>query len=290
MTRLAILADIHGNLPALEAVIADMAHFQPDHVIVAGDLINVGPFSAQVMQRVSELGWTAIRGNHEYYLLEYNTPRAPESRRDWVTLPFLYEQLAGRWYNLIAAMPDELTLYYPDGPPIRVLHGLPGNPWEALHRLSTDDAVCAALDGVAEATVISGHYHLSFEKRVNGWHVLNPGSLGVPMDGLQDAGYLLLDSTGSGWQPTFRRVPVDYAPLYAEFERQRFVEQCGVIGYLIVQQFRWARTVINAFYRWHAATCPDQTPSIDLVDRFLASGDLWTYTNAPYRYNRHLLP
>ncbi len=284
MTRLAILSDIHGNLPALEAVIADLEPFQPDHVVVAGDLINAGPFSPQVMQRVQDLGWAAIRGNHEYYLLEY-----PARRREWVTLPYLYEQLAGRWYNTIAALPDELTLRYPDGPPIRVIHGLPGNPWDALHRLSTPEDVDTLLAGVEESTVICGHYHLSFEKRVNGWQVLNPGSLGVPMDGSQDANYLILDSTGEGWQPTFRRVPVDYAPLFEEFERQRFVENCGFIGYLIVQQFVHARTVINAFYLWRAEHCPDEPESIALVDEFLDSGQMWRYTTAPYRYNRHLI-
>ena len=289
MTRLAILSDVHGNLPALEAVIDDMAQFQPDHVVVAGDLINVGPFSAQVMQRIHDLGWATIRGNHEYYLLEHDTPRAPESRRRWITLPLLYDQLKGRWYNTIAAMPDELTLQYPDGPPIRVMHGTPGNPFNALGRKSTDDEVRQMLNGIEEPTVISGHYHLSFEHHVDGWHSLNPGSLGVPLDGLQDANYLILDSAGDHWQPTFRRVPVDYAPLFAEFERQQFVEKCGAIGYLIVQQFHHARTVIASFDRWHKATCPDEPTTIPLVDEFLDSGDLWQYVAPHYRYNQHLL-
>jgi predicted phosphodiesterase len=288
MTRLAILSDIHGNLPALEAIIEDMAQFQPDHIISAGDQINAGPFSAQVMACLHEIGATMIRGNHEYYLLEYNTRREPESRRGWVTLPYLAEQLAGRWYNTIAAMPDELTLYYPDGPSIRVIHGLPGDVWNSLHRLSSDEDVRVKLAGVAEPTVIAGHYHLPFEKRVAGWQVLNPGSAGLPMDGLSDASYLILESTGDGWQPTFRRVPVDLGTVYAEFERQRFVEKCGVIGYLIVQQFRTRRPVIVAYERWRMAHYPDSESSIELVDEFLASGKLWVNLPAVYKYNEHL--
>ena len=288
MTRLAILSDIHGNLPGLEAVIEDMAQFQPDHVISAGDQINVGPFSAQVMQRLHDINATMIRGNHEYYLLEYVTAREPESRRGWVTLTYLAEQLAGRWYNTIAAMPDELVLYYPDGPAIRVMHGLPGNVWNSLHRLSSDDDVREKMAGVTEATVIAGHYHLPFEKRVDGWQVLNPGSAGLPMDGLSDASYLILDSTGDGWQPTFRRVPVDLSSVYAEFERQRFVEKCGVIGYLIVQQFKTARTVIEAYERWRAKKHPGVESSIELVDELLASGKLWANLPAAYQYNEHL--
>ena len=71
MTQLAILSDIHGNLPALDAVLNDLAQFKVDQVVVAGDVINWGPFSAQVMERVTREGWPALRGNTEFYLLDY---------------------------------------------------------------------------------------------------------------------------------------------------------------------------------------------------------------------------
>src|SRR5690242_4951955 len=102
MTRLAILSDIHGNLPALEAVIQDLDQFQVDHVIVAGDVINWGPFSAQVVERVVREGWAVIRGNNEFYLLDYNTPRAPRlwQSDDWPLLPWLHAQLAGHWHSV----------------------------------------------------------------------------------------------------------------------------------------------------------------------------------------------
>jgi predicted phosphodiesterase len=103
MTRLAILADIHGNLPALEAVLADLAQFAVDHVIVAGDVVNWGPFSAPVMERVTRAGWAVIRGNNEFYLLDYNTPRQPEHWREFELLPWLHGQLKGKWHRLIAA-------------------------------------------------------------------------------------------------------------------------------------------------------------------------------------------
>src|SRR5690606_7546816 len=113
-------------------------------------------------------------------------------------------------------------------------------------------------------------------------------SVGLPMDGLSDASYLILDSTGEGWQPTFRRVPVDLEPLYAEFERQGYVEKCGVIGYLIVQQFKTARTVIVAYEHGRKKTHPGVESSIELVDEFLASGKLWANLPAAYQYNGHL--
>lgn len=69
MTTLAILSDIHGDLPAVEAVLADLANFDVDHVIVPGDVISFGPFSRQTAELVIEEGWSMIRGNNEFFLV-----------------------------------------------------------------------------------------------------------------------------------------------------------------------------------------------------------------------------
>jgi protein phosphatase len=74
VTRIALLSDIHGNLPALERVIKDMRQFAPDHVVVAGDMVNWGSFSAEVMQIIHENRWTMIRGNNEYYCINPSVP------------------------------------------------------------------------------------------------------------------------------------------------------------------------------------------------------------------------
>jgi protein phosphatase len=78
MTKLAVLSDIHGNLPALDAVISDLKNFDLDQVIVPGDVISFGPFSRQAAEIVIKNGWSAIRGNNEYFLLDYKTPRSPD--------------------------------------------------------------------------------------------------------------------------------------------------------------------------------------------------------------------
>lgn len=287
MTRLAILADIHGNLPALEAVIADMQPFAPDHVIIAGDLINIGPFSAQVMERITRLGWAAIRGNHEFYLLDYGTPRQPESWNHWTLPPWLQAQLQN-WRSYIAAMPDELTLYYPDAPPVHIAHGLPGNPWKAIDPVEPDDHIREWLKDIQETTFIAGHFHIAFERWVDRWHILNPGSLGVPLDGLRKANYLILDGNADGWTATFRRVDYDVDAVLAEFERQHFVERFGAMAYTILLQFPTARPTINGFHQWHLEHYPGQEMTIAQVDEFMSSGMMWQYTPPAYQVNEHL--
>ncbi|MCB0186892.1 MAG: metallophosphoesterase, partial [Caldilineaceae bacterium] len=69
--RIALLADIHGNMPALEAVLDELERLQPDYVLINGDLINGIPFSAAVVDLVQQhADWVVVRGNHEFYYLD----------------------------------------------------------------------------------------------------------------------------------------------------------------------------------------------------------------------------
>jgi putative phosphoesterase len=291
VTRLAVLADIHGNLPALEAVLADLAQFAVDQVVVAGDVINWGPFSAEVTARVVEAGWAVIRGNNEYYLLDYATPRAPaawSNAAQWPLLPWLRQQMAGRWTSAIAAWPDSLSLRFPDAPAIRVVHGSPRGNNEPIDPVSAELEVAAMLAGVDEPAVIAAHTHLPMHSRVRGrpgggaWQVFNPGSVGVPLDGRFVSSYLLLESRADGWQPTWRAVPTDPALVLREFERQDFLARCGVIGHFVVAEFRHARLELPTFLNWRRANRPDHPLTPELLADYTRVDPL-EFVPGPYR-------
>jgi predicted phosphodiesterase len=288
MTRLAILADIHGNLPALEAVQRDLAQFDVDHVIVAGDVINWGPWSAQVVDRVLAAGWAVIRGNNEFYLLDAETPRAPPAwndRQTYSMLGWLRRQLNRRRRTLIAAWPDSLSLRFPDAPPVRVVHGSPRSNAQGLFPAFSEDQAVAALEGVDENTVIAAHTHLPMARSIGRWQVLNPGTVGVPLDGQHCSSYMLLDGDAEGWRATFRRLPLDPAPVLAEFERQGFAQACGITGRLVMEEFASARLAVLPFMAWRRACRPGEPLSDALLDAFAAI-DRWAYTPAEYHVNR----
>ncbi len=289
MTRLALIADIHGNLPALDAVLADLARFPVDQIIVAGDVINWGPFSAQVLERVVSAGWPVIRGNNEFYLLDYGTPRAPAAWADpgqWPLLPWLHRQLNGRWQKVIAVWPDTLSLRFPDAPPLCVVHGSPRSAFESMLPINTDAELLAMRVGVAETTLVAAHTHLPMERRVGNYHLLNCGSVGMPLDGqVGRACYLLLEGSATGWHPTWRYVTWDPQPVLAEFARQGFVDECGVIGHLVLAEYHAARLKVTPFLRWRAATCPTAPLGLDLLESF-SQANIWDYTPPDYHLNR----
>jgi predicted phosphodiesterase len=271
VTKLAVLADIHGNLPALEAVLADLAQFPVDQVIVAGDLINWGPFSAAVVERALAEGWAVIRGNNEFYLLDYLTPRAPVIWNDLANfpmLPWLRRQLAGRLHARIAAWPDTLSFCPPDAPPLRIVHGSPRHNSEGIFPQVTEAELAPLFAGVAEGTIVAAHTHLPFDRRIGRWHLFNPGSVGVPLLGELVASYLLLEGDADGWHGTFRRVPIDNGAVLAEFARQGFVEECGIIGELVIAEFETARLQINPFLEWRRAVCPDAPFTRETLARY----------------------
>lgn len=285
MTTLAVLSDIHGNLPALEAVMNDLAKTHVDHIVVAGDVINWGPFSAECADIVAREGWQAIRGNNEYYLLDYDTPRAPagwSDERQWPLLPWLREQLQGSRHHRIAAWPDYISLRFPDGPPIRMVHGSCRNPWEGIFAMDDESINVQRLAGVEESFIIAGHTHLAMDVQIDRWRVFNPGTVGVPLDGTFKACYMLLHAADDGWQPEFRHVSFDHSPLFKEFERQSFASRCGVMGQMVMDEFRTARVVVVPFLSWRNAECAGAPITPELYEAFKRA-DMQHYAPLAYR-------
>ena len=284
MIRLAVLADIHGNLPALQAVMADMARFDIDQVAVAGDSVNWGPFSRQVLEIVTRLGWALIRGNNELYALDYHTGRAPAHWSSFTLPPFLHDQLGDAWVGRLAMLPDTLQLRFRDAPPLRVLHGIPGNHWQAITPATPATQVSDWLAGIGEGAVIAAHSHIAMTRQVAGWQIFNPGSVGVPLDGELSASYMILAGDECGWQlEAHRRVAYNPAPIFAEFERQAFVERCGVTAQLVMDEFRYARLRLAPYIVWKRQTYPTRPDCPALLAEFLALDSFEPYMPEAYR-------
>jgi len=283
--RLAILADIHGNLPALEAVIQELERIQPDYVVLNGDLINGTPFSSQVIDHVRRLDWLVVRGNHEFYYLDYNTERAVPGSEDgerWGQLHWLIENLSPDQGHYLAMLPDERGFFIPGTQPLRIAHGVPGQNRVGFYTHQTNAEIAAKLEHVQERTLISAHTHIQLDRHVRAnpshphapqWHVINPGSVGLPLNGNPHAQFALIESVpeqveAGGWRVHHYGVAYDRRPVLDAFHSSGMLEAGGVISQLFYWELCTAQPEIILFFHWCWENGLD--PDDDLATAFAA--------------------
>lgn len=314
--RIAILADLHGNQLALEAVIDALSKIEPapDMVVVNGDLINGTPMSATVIDLVRSQDWLVIRGNHEFYYLDFGTKRAPAAHADperWGQLHWLIEQVTPEQGAYLATLPDDRTFYLPDTETLRIAHGVPGQNRTGFYPNQAPELIAAQIDHVPEPNLISAHTHMQIDRFImrgpqdvsaidgakladenalhrtfrqieaadNWWHLINPGSVGLPLNGNVDAQFALLDSVPQdkipgGWKATHFSVPYDRCPVLEAFYTSGMLEAGGIISQLFYWEVCTAEPEIILFYRWSRENgCdPDSDPSRTFQSYMEATG------------------
>jgi len=175
--RVAVLCDVHGNLPALEAVLAEVASLEVDRIVCGGDVV-AGPFPRECLERLLTLDAVFVRGN-----ADRESSRAPAGTWEWIV-----SNLDPLSVEFLGELPQAVSL---GG--VLYCHGSPRDDDEILTRVSTDERFRAALEGVEERLVVGGHTHVQFERVIDGIRFVNAGSVGIPYEGKQGAFWALLD-------------------------------------------------------------------------------------------------
>jgi predicted phosphodiesterase len=196
--RVALVSDIHGNLTALEAVIADLDRRVPDVVLHGGDLVLMGPEPAQVLDRVRELGWPGVVGNTDELLWRPEERQRQERRAPKLSplLALLFDEYAPATRELLG----DTRLAWLRGLPaeqrlgdLLLVHAAPGDLWRAPMPDATDAELASVYDGRAAAKVAYGHIHRPYARALGHLAVANCGSVGMPWDGDPRASYLLIE-------------------------------------------------------------------------------------------------
>ncbi len=208
---LAIISDLHGNLPALEAVLADLGTV--DGVLCCGDLVGYYPDAPEVVERVRGLGARAVRGNHE--LMVTGAREVPPERARYYAIADARRALSADQLAWLAALPPSLALER-DGLAVEVRHA---SPWDEETYLYPDSDLGRV--GLREGTwLLLGHTHYPMRRPAGGGVVANPGSVGQPRDRDPRAAYAVLDTAAGRWEQ--RRVAYDHRTY------QRRLETLGV--------------------------------------------------------------
>jgi putative phosphoesterase len=179
--KVAALYDIHGNLPALEAVLADVEREGVDAIVVGGDIAAGPPQPSEVVELVRSLpNAHCIRGNADRL-------DAPEFRDD-EGLAWLLERLDPEQADWLIGLPFsavlEDTLY---------VHATPQDDETVITELTSDERLVELLAGVEQRRVVAGHTHMQLERRAGEMLFVNAGSIGRPYEALPGAYWALLD-------------------------------------------------------------------------------------------------
>jgi len=207
--RFAIVSDVHGNLTALEAVIADIEQQAPDAVYHLGDLVANGARPAEVFDRVRAADWQGVYGNTDEMLW---LPIADQLARPVAERQFLRQVLISEIGPVTRELIGEERLSYLKSLPLTMrfesvflCHASPTDLWLAPREKDGDDRFAETYGSVGAKTVIYGHIHFPLVRNLKDMMVINTGAVSLSYDGDWRASYLLFDSG----RPSLRRVEYD---------------------------------------------------------------------------------
>jgi len=255
VTTIAVLADVHGNVPAFEAVLDDALRRSPDEVLLAGDLVGRGPQGAAVVEMAGRLGWRGVRGNHEDYLLAFRRGDVPDHwlrEPEWSAARWMAEELGAGGERAVARLP--LGLVSRASPEVRVVHGSPCSNQEGIGRWTGHARLREHLAAIREQVLVCAHTHRPLVKRVDGRLIVNTGSVGLPFDGDWHARYALLRRRANRWDVEHRRVAWDRERLLTTYRDSGFLDAGGITARLLELEVRTARSQLVPFLDWAHAS------------------------------------
>ena len=192
--RVAAIYDIHGNLPALEAVLQEIRQAEVDQIVVGGDVLP-GPMPCETLARLENLDIPVqfIQGNGEAAVLAQmagkDTDAVPEQAREAVR--WVAQQLDSEHERFLDSWPKTLRVDVPGLGEVLFCHATPRNNTEIFTRFTPEGRLLPIFEGLNVPVVICGHTHMQFDRTIGGTRVVNAGSVGMPF-GESGAYWLLL--------------------------------------------------------------------------------------------------
>jgi putative phosphoesterase len=198
--KIAALYDIHGNLPALNALLEELKEVQPDLIVVGGDIVS-GPMPGQTLERLFQLGdqVRSIRGNGDREVVmafdgQPLNPAMPEEVRE-VTL-WVAGQLTRSQRDFLAVLPEQLVLQVEGLGMILFCHATTRSDEEFFTPITPEERLSVIFSHGEQEIVVCGHTHIQFERYVGNIRILNAGSVGMPYADRPGAYWLLLGPQG----------------------------------------------------------------------------------------------
>ncbi len=218
MTRIAALSDVHGNVTALEAVLADVAREKPDHIVVAGDLVLNGPEPAAAVDALHSAageGTAVIAGNTDVAVADFDyaaafpwmtdgVPDAIAAAAEWA-----HDALGDERVEWLRALPSERRLRTDDDTLVLVCHASPGSQTAGLDQNLDPSVTIERLARTDARVIICGHTHLPEVRDLGFKVIVNAGSAGYVFDGDPTASWALIEIDDGEVRAEIRRTEFD---------------------------------------------------------------------------------
>jgi predicted phosphodiesterase len=204
LTRFAVLYDIHGNLPALDAVLEDVRRAEVEAIVVGGDVFP-GPMAAESLDRLLGCGISVIkvRGNGERTVLECReggvSDKLPPAAR--AAIEWHAAHLGPRHEKVLKSFLPAIPLMVPGTGRVLFVHATQRSDTDIFTERTPDEVLRRVFAGADTDVVLCGHTHIQFDRRVDDLRIVNAGSVGMPFDGpgacwaLIDGGVTLMRTT-----------------------------------------------------------------------------------------------
>lgn len=284
--RIAVLSDVHGNLPALEAVLEDLKAQKPDGLIVAGDFVG-GPHPNETIAllRSWKPNWM-ILGNSDLSLLRYIDDQVPQAYRTvkqfallrWASACISRESLA-----FLRNLPEQQAISLDGTASIRIVHGSLSDPYDGYDPELESIKFESDLDLIEETVLICGHTHCPWIVEKNNKLALNPGSVAGPLNGYAGTQYALLDWRDGHWNVQLRALPYDLSRIRADFLESGLLEAGGALARCFLLSNESGQDVSRLFLQYayglagQAGYPTDSTIPDDIWDQAEATFDWNTW-------------
>lgn len=289
--QLAVLSDVHANLPALEAVLTAIQRRKVDGIIVAGDLAGAGPQPVEAINRLRTLGAWMIRGNTDISLLKYDSGKGPaawRTSRVFSLLRWTHSHVNRETLDFLAALPEQRVIALPGAAEIRVVHGSPSSPTESIFPDRDPEVLERVLQQVREPVLVCGHTHLPWQLERDGKLILNPGAVNGPLNGEAGAQYAILTWSKGHWQPRLFTIPYDVERLRKIYRESGFLEEVGPMARAFLLNLESGQDAAGDFFAYakklagEAGSLAGTTVSDAVWEQAAASFDWGRYKKKAY--------
>jgi putative phosphoesterase len=283
--RLAVMSDIHGNLPALEVVLNDLEQYKVDGIIVAGDLVG-GPQTVEVTRLLRSLDSLMIRGNSDNGLLRYAAGEAPAYRythRQFALPRWIHHHTDRETLDFIQSLPDQRVVEIAGTVAVRVVHGSPRDPLEAIFPDHDPATLDMALAQINEPVLVCGHTHIPWKVERAGRLALNPGAVCGSRNGEVGAQYALLIWDNGHWQVGHLTIPYDFERIRAAYRASGLLEEGGAWALAEMLGIETGQDVLEDFISYAYGL----TAEAGLQDCDAVPDDIWEHATATFSWDNY---